>query len=104
MLNSRMSLAQNSLPDERGSDLREPLRLPAGRQVLRACRQAGLCVILLTPSHAPHRSSMRRPRLPAVTGLPAVAGAPSAATSEPSTCDTSCKYPNFSEVLIMENL
>ena len=26
MLGSRMSLAQNSLPDEQGSDLREPLR------------------------------------------------------------------------------
>jgi hypothetical protein len=58
MLSSRMSLAQNSLPDERGSDLREPLRSPR------------LCVILNMLSPSPHCSSMHRPRLPDVTGEP----------------------------------
>jgi hypothetical protein len=96
VLSSRMSLAQNSrpgawLPGERASDLRESLRLPAGRQVLS-------CVILNPLSASPHRPPINRQR------LPAAAGPLSAATSGAFTCNTCCKYPNFSDLLIMEHL
>jgi hypothetical protein len=96
VLSSRMSLAQNSrpgawLPGERASDLRESLRLPAGRQVLS-------CVILNPLSASPYRLPINSPR------LTAVAGPLSAATCGASTCDTSCKYSNFSDLLIMEGL
>ncbi len=51
MLIYRMNLAQNSPPGERARDLREP-----PRSLTPACRQAGLRVVLDTPSSSRRRS------------------------------------------------
>jgi hypothetical protein len=94
-----MSLAQNSLPDERGSDLREPLRLPAGRQVLRTS------ALSFTRPHSRRTFRRRTDR----SCLPWQACPPWRVRhlrppTAPPSCDSCCKYPNFSDLLIMEDL